>query len=322
MSHNNKKIIAAILRAIGGVLIGSSFIFIAALATNTANNKLGIFFHVAVVHAQDDGGGGDGGDGGSDGGGGTPPPPPPPPTCPMGSVGPYPDCVFPTLSPPTVDSLTVSGATVHASITSTGDADATESGFAYGTSPTLSATIATSTLGMQTGTASFAETITDLSANTLYYVRAYATNLNGTGYSSISSFTTKSFLGAGGTISGPLSVGYQITPAQATASIQMDAQPTATTTSFTYHFTRNLQLLDRGEDVHQLQMFLNSHHAQVAQSGPGSPGQETDYFGPLTYKALVEFQTQNADTILKPFGLSRGTGFFGTTTRAYSIGVR
>ena len=41
-----------------------------------------------------------------------------------------------------------------------------------------------------TGDASFTSTLTSLSQNTLYYVRAYATNANGTSYGSQVSFTT------------------------------------------------------------------------------------------------------------------------------------
>lgn len=43
--------------------------------------------------------------------------------------------------------------------------------------------------------------------------------------------------------------------------------------------------------VRELQRFLNSQGFQVASTGPGSQGNETDYFGPLTQAALQKFQT-------------------------------
>jgi hypothetical protein len=59
----------------------------------------------------------------------------------------------------------------------------------WGTSP--NPTIALSTKTSQgTGDASFTSRLTLLTPNTLYYVRAYATNANGTGYGTQISFTS------------------------------------------------------------------------------------------------------------------------------------
>jgi len=57
-----------------------------------------------------------------------------------------------------------------------------------------------------------------------------------------------------------------------------------------YDFTRDLQMGMSGEDVRQLQIILNSDpDTQIATDGPGAPGQETYYFGPLTETALEKF---------------------------------
>jgi peptidoglycan hydrolase-like protein with peptidoglycan-binding domain len=80
-------------------------------------------------------------------------------------------------------------------------------------------------------------------------------------------------------------------------------------------FTRNLKIGMIGEDVRQLQIFLNKDNdTKVANTGIGSPGQESTYFGALTQKAVIRYQEKNRESILKPNGLSSGTGFVGPST--------
>ena len=80
-------------------------------------------------------------------------------------------------------------------------------------------------------------------------------------------------------------------------------------------FTRSLKVGMSGEDVRQLQLTLNlSPDTRVAQSGPGSPGLETTYFGQMTARAVVRFQEKYATDILVPIGLKTGTGYVGTAT--------
>ena len=57
-----------------------------------------------------------------------------------------------------------------------------------------------------------------------------------------------------------------------------------------FGFTRQLDAGTSGADVAELQKFLNDIGFSVATSGPGSPGQETDFFGPLTQEAIKDFQ--------------------------------
>ncbi|HEX8947220.1 MAG TPA: peptidoglycan-binding protein [Candidatus Paceibacterota bacterium] len=85
----------------------------------------------------------------------------------------------------------------------------------------------------------------------------------------------------------------------------------------TYSFPRSLKRGMSGEDVRTLQQFLNTQDVPIVAEGPGSPGNETDYFGPRTEAALARFQEQNAAAILTPLGLTQGTGYFGPSTRAF-----
>jgi hypothetical protein len=86
------------------------------------------------------------------------------------------------------------------SVTSDGNAAVTARGVCWSTSP--NPTIADSLTSDSSGTGSFTSSITTLNLNTIYYVRAYATNSVGTGYGSQVSFTTSSTLSFGDTYAG------------------------------------------------------------------------------------------------------------------------
>lgn len=72
-------------------------------------------------------------------------------------------------------------------------------------------------------------------------------------------------------------------------------------------FTQDLQTGSVGLDVKRLQEFLNSKGFTVAESGPGSPGSETERFGQATREALIRFQKAN--------GIVPAAGYFGPRTR-------
>ncbi len=64
-------------------------------------------------------------------------------------------------------------------------------------------------------------------------------------------------------------------------------------------FSRLLSLGSVGADVLRLQRFLNGDpDTRVAAVGPGSPGQETSVFGPLTQAAVNKFQQKYRSDIL------------------------
>jgi peptidoglycan hydrolase-like protein with peptidoglycan-binding domain len=73
------------------------------------------------------------------------------------------------------------------------------------------------------------------------------------------------------------------------------------------YFLKDLSFGMTDPDVLLLQQFLNSHGYAVSQFGPGSPGNETTYFGPATQAALIKFQIAN--------NIQPAAGYFGIITR-------
>jgi hypothetical protein len=104
------------------------------------------------------------------------------------------DAVFasvqPTVTTTAITSITGSSASSGGNVTADGGAAVTARGVCWNTTGTPVATGNHTSDG--TGTGSFTSSITGLSAGTPYYVRAYATNTNGTAYGSELSFTTSS----------------------------------------------------------------------------------------------------------------------------------
>lgn len=81
--------------------------------------------------------------------------------------------------------------------------------------------------------------------------------------------------------------------------------------------TRDLYPGSQGADVRSLQEHLNAHGFTLASSGPGSPGNETTYYGNLTAAAVRRFQEAHFAEILSPLGYASGTGICGSSTRSY-----
>lgn len=84
-----------------------------------------------------------------------------------------------------------------------------------------------------------------------------------------------------------------------------------------YVWQRDLGQGSSGVDVMRLQQFLNNvSGVQVATAGAGSPGMETQYYGPRTAAAVSQFQLKYRSEILTPIGLVNPTGYFGAMSRA------
>ena len=70
-----------------------------------------------------------------------------------------------------------------------------------------------------------------------------------------------------------------------------------------------------GPDVRRLQEFLNANGFTVAESGPGSPGNETNEYTHAVGQAVIKFQDKYSARILRQYGYTRGTGVVGPATR-------
>ncbi|MCK5134507.1 MAG: hypothetical protein KAR19_01870 [Bacteroidales bacterium] len=95
---------------------------------------------------------------------------------------------LPTLTTTSVSSITESSAVSGGNITDDGGSAITARGVCWSTSHNPDLTDSNTTDG--TGTGTYTSSITGLTANTTYYVRAYATNGEGTSYGNEESFTT------------------------------------------------------------------------------------------------------------------------------------
>lgn len=127
----------------------------------------------------------------------------------------------------------------------------------------------------------------------------------------------------------PLSASAQMTQAEFQAEIarltalieqltlQLSGGAMSSSTACPYTWTRSLTTGSTGSDVMKLQQFLNSSaDTQLAVSGAGSAGNETQYFGPITAAAVTKFQNKYRADVLTPLGLAAGTGYFGPSTMA------
>lgn len=78
-----------------------------------------------------------------------------------------------------------------------------------------------------------------------------------------------------------------------------------------YFESSDISLGIRSDEVKALQKLLINAQAW------DSTADATGYFGPITRSAVIRFQEKYSQDILAPVGLKQGTGFVGSSTRAY-----
>lgn len=101
---------------------------------------------------------------------------------------------LPTVTTSTVTSIMSTTANSGGNITSDGGASVTARGVVWNTSQNPTIALSTKTID-GTGTGNFSSAISGLTANTTYYLRAYATNSVGTAYGNEITFTTMPTIG-------------------------------------------------------------------------------------------------------------------------------
>ena len=208
--------------------------------------------------------------------------------------------------------------TLNGNITDTGGVDPTARGFQYGLDNTYGTTVTQNTGPYTTG--AFTADVTGLTCNTQYSFRSFATNTGGTGYGSEVSFTTSAcpVSSSSGTTRAAIERNLSQQPTQPVVETPIPpSNPTPTNTSETPTtesgsntsiITRTLKEGMDGEDVKELQKYLNTHGFILTNSGYGAPGNETVYFRKKTLNAVLRFQA--AMNIVKD-------GIVGVVTRGF-----
>ncbi len=103
------------------------------------------------------------------------------------SIG-YTGGTVPTVTTNAASNITLNSASAGGNVNSQGSATVTAKGVCWSTSQNPTTYSSHTTNG--TGTGSFSSSLTGLSSNTIYYIRAYATNSVGTAYGNQLNFTT------------------------------------------------------------------------------------------------------------------------------------
>jgi uncharacterized protein (TIGR02145 family) len=134
---------------------------------------------------------------------------------------------LPTLTTTAASSITQAAATSGGNISSDGGATVTARGVCWSTSanPTTALTTKTSD---GTGTGVFTSSLTGLTSNTTYYIRAYATNSVGTAYGPQVSFTTIAAIPVGPTLTTTAASSITQTTATSGGNISSDGGATVT----------------------------------------------------------------------------------------------
>ncbi len=227
-------------------------------------------------------------------------------------------CSRPALTTSSASSIRAGTATLNGNTTNKGYDLSTLRGFEYSTSPSMDTIIATTTDSGTFDTGIFTKNLTDLTPDTTYYYRAYSTNTAGTTLGNIESFRTQSAPRSSGGSTAQSRVNNLLAMGNTTLANQIAQQyniaitPAVNTTKSANTFTRYLQLGMSGNDIKQLQIFLNSKGYIISATGPGSKGNETTMFGSLTKKALMKFQKDNKIS---------ATGYFGPLTKQFIFDV-
>ena len=235
-------------------------------------------------------------------------------------------CLAPTVTTAPATNILEISATLGGNVTDTGDLDITQRGFDYGLTSTYTDQVSENGIF---GAEAFTSDVIALTCGTMYHFRAFAVNSSGTSYGSDTTFTSSSCPSRQTTGSYIKDRYANFQGLKFIDQLLLTPNPMGIPTNIlnpknnlplitnNFEFIRNLNLGFIGDDVKKLQEFLNQNSFTLAQSGVGSPGRETTYYGPLTKHAVKIFQETFHESILAPVNLISGTGYFGPSTRNF-----
>ncbi len=223
-----------------------------------------------------------------------------------------------------------SSVTLNGTITDLGTQTPTVRGFVYGDSTAYGAT---TTESGSFGTGAYTAVVTELYCETTYHYAAYAVNSVGTTTGSDQTFDTSACTPeeeedptsdpepesrprsrSGGSVQAQVKSLMDMGNAAAADVLKTQWPNLFGTTGSTVtgangaEGVRDLELGMAGEDVRNLQKLLNANGFKLSETGVGSAGNETNFFGTLTKNALAKYQAAH--------GVNPSIGYFGPITRA------
>lgn len=229
----------------------------------------------------------------------------------------------PSVSTTAVSSVSSSAATSGGTISSDGGATITTKGVCWSTSSNPTTSLSTKTSD-GTGSATFTSAISGLAASTTYYVRAYATNSQGTSYGNEVSFTTTAS-GTSSSGSGSMSAvistatyNGQYAPKHVLAAWITNSAGTFIKSLMVYAAARKSDLTNwvsssSGSTTDAVVGATLSSHSSHSLSWNGTNTSET-VVDDGTYKLNVEFTESNGTGKYTSFTFTKGTSAFSATS--------
>lgn len=173
----------------------------------------------------------------------------------------------------TMGDVTAFAATPTATISTNGGFKVTEYGFCWSTESQVPTTENLKTVTGTAETDKFSEAINDLNPQTTYYLRAYAINEKGTGYSNILTFTTEEKQVA--TLTTPVASHIEVTSATLSSSLTVPAGVEVTEKGFCYSIFSTRPATDGPHVVDRTQG--NSINAELKDLSEGASYYATAY---------------------------------------------